>query len=399
MKCRNLKENQITIRIHEMETVCLEDAVLPLSWNVSDPQIAEAEDGYFFEGKNPGAVITGIHPGNTVLTVTDASGSQISFFIAVKAAADERTVLRYRTYAEGERWLPWVSAGEFSGTKGQGKMLEGIRIELPEKEYPGGVEYRVCKGEYGWEDYWSPNGETAGNTAGVRIEAVQIRLTGRMADHFDICYRVYAQKFGWLGWAKNGESAGTDGFHFRAEGIQILLNEKGNAFVCADEKIPYLRKDDIHVLYCAKRSGEWTEEIRDPQLCGSIREKIYLQGICIRLSNPQFGTVRYQTYCAGTWEEGWAENGEPAGDCGIHLEAIRIQIYGKITEIYDIWYSVYVKKNGWLDWAKNGEEAGTRGWGRPVQGYRICLTPKGTVPGKTARPYLEKTEKRFGFLR
>ena len=33
-------------------------------------------------------------------------------------------------------------------------------------------------------------------------------------------------KFGWLGWAKNGESAGTEGYSYRLEAIQIQLVKK-----------------------------------------------------------------------------------------------------------------------------------------------------------------------------
>ena len=62
-----------------------------------------------------------------------------------------------------------------------------------------------------------------------RLEAIQIRLTGELAQHYDIYYRVHAQHFGWLGWAKNGESSGTAGYAYRLEGIQILLVPKGAA--------------------------------------------------------------------------------------------------------------------------------------------------------------------------
>ena len=48
-----------------------------------------------------------------------------------------------------------------------------------------------------------------------------------MAKKYDIYYRVQAQRFGWLSWAKNGEEAGTSGFGFRLEAIQIVLVRKG----------------------------------------------------------------------------------------------------------------------------------------------------------------------------
>ena len=62
-----------------------------------------------------------------------------------------------------------------------------------------------------------------------RLEAINIRLTGDMAEKYDIYYRVHSQNIGWMDWAKNGESAGTAGFSYRLEAIQIVLVEKGGA--------------------------------------------------------------------------------------------------------------------------------------------------------------------------
>ena len=45
--------------------------------------------------------------------------------------------------------------------------------------------------------------------------------------HYDIYYRVHAQTFGWLDWAKNGAPAGTAGYAKRLEGIEIKLVPKG----------------------------------------------------------------------------------------------------------------------------------------------------------------------------
>ena len=64
---------------------------------------------------------------------------------------------------------------------------------------------------------------------GKRVEAIQINLTGEMANHYDIYYRVHAESYGWLDWAKNGESAGTEGLAKRLEAIEIVLVKKGGA--------------------------------------------------------------------------------------------------------------------------------------------------------------------------
>ena len=46
-----------------------------------------------------------------------------------------------------------------------------------------------------------------------------MRLLYNITLYYDIYYRVHVQKLGWLGWAKNGESAGTSGYDYRIEAI------------------------------------------------------------------------------------------------------------------------------------------------------------------------------------
>ena len=62
-----------------------------------------------------------------------------------------------------------------------------------------------------------------------RLEAIQIRLTGKAAEKYDIYYRVHCQDDGWLGWAKNGEKAGSEGYSRRMEAIEIRLVAKGQS--------------------------------------------------------------------------------------------------------------------------------------------------------------------------
>jgi hypothetical protein len=62
-----------------------------------------------------------------------------------------------------------------------------------------------------------------------RLEGIEINLTGEIADYYDVYYRVHAQDFGWLGWAKNGEMSGTSGLSKRLEAIQIVQVAKGGA--------------------------------------------------------------------------------------------------------------------------------------------------------------------------
>ena len=62
------------------------------------------------------------------------------------------------------------------------------------------------------------------------MEAVRIRLEPRFERYYDIYYRAHVENGGWLGWAKNGEPAGTTGASLRMEAIQIELVPRGSRF-------------------------------------------------------------------------------------------------------------------------------------------------------------------------
>jgi beta-N-acetylglucosaminidase/uncharacterized protein YjdB len=135
----------------------------------------------------------------------------------------------YSTHVQDYGWLKEVSNGQLSGTEGQAKRMEAIKISLKNAPYFGDITYKTHVQDYGWLNNVS-NGALSGTSGqSKRLEAIQINLTGEMAQHYDIYYRVHAQDYGWLDWAKNGESAGTKGIAKRLEAVEITLVEKGGA--------------------------------------------------------------------------------------------------------------------------------------------------------------------------
>jgi uncharacterized protein YjdB len=152
----------------------------------------------------------------------------------VVSGTDAPNVL-YRTHVQSIGWQGWRYNGAVSGTSGQAKRLEGIKIKLTNCPYSGGISYKTHIQGLGWEKSWQSNGAVSGTSGqSKRLEAIQIKLTGVMADHYDVYYRVHAQSYGWLGWAKNGEPAGTAGCSKRLEGIQVVLVPKGSAAPAAN---------------------------------------------------------------------------------------------------------------------------------------------------------------------
>ena len=141
--------------------------------------------------------------------------------------------INYQTHVQNIGWQNYVSNGAMSGTSGLAYRLEGIRINLSNSLYNGEVRYITHVQNVGWQgdrnnsSTWCRNNEMAG-TEGLayRLEGIQIQLTGEIAEHYDVYYRVHVQNIGWMDWVKNGEMAGTEGMALRLEGIEIKLVEK-----------------------------------------------------------------------------------------------------------------------------------------------------------------------------
>lgn len=125
------------------------------------------------------------------------------------------------------------------GTTGQALRLEALRLGLDPVNEQGGIQYNAHVQNIGWqrnvdsESSWFSNGDVAGTTGeSLRMEALQLNLTGDYARDFNIFYRVHVANAGWLGWTSNGLTAGTVGMEVPIEAVQIALvpkDEKGYA--------------------------------------------------------------------------------------------------------------------------------------------------------------------------
>lgn len=58
------------------------------------------------------------------------------------------------------------------------------------------------------------------------------------------------------------------------------------------------------------------------------------------------------------------------------IQAVKVELEGNAATQYDIYYRTYCQSYGWLDWAKNGEIAGTIGMNKRVEAFEVKLVPK-----------------------
>ncbi|WP_440587037.1 leucine-rich repeat protein [Wujia sp.] len=201
-------------------------------------QIVVLKKGASAPGLNYAGVnaTSGVHQAKSYIAKAGSSpvvGNQATSNTNPSVAGERNVNIAYRTHVQTYGWQGWKYNGQMSGTSGQAKRLEGINIKLTNKPYSGSIVYTTHVQTYGWQgnennqNTWRHDGQMSGTSGEAkRLEAIRINLTGEMAAHYDVYYRVHAQTYGWLNWAKNGEAAGTAGLAKRLEGIQIVLVPK-----------------------------------------------------------------------------------------------------------------------------------------------------------------------------
>ena len=319
----------------------------------------------------------------------------------------------YKVQVQKTGWeKSYVSDGTTSGTVGQALRLEAIKIKLTNSDGTdfdttnGGIEYRVHVQKNGWETEYLANDELSGTVGqALRLDAIQIRLTGKVADCYDVYYRVHAEKFGWLGWAKNDEEAGTSGYGYRLEGIQIVLVEKDGEApteaggVAASSRNEYYSKTALPVVQyrVQVQTYGWQSYVKNGQTSGTVGKAKRLEAIRINIADNKgvSGSIQYRTHVQKQGWQSWVSDDALSGTVGksLRLEAIQIKLTGDLAENYDIYYRVQAEKFGWMGWAKNGASAGTSGYGYRLEAIQIQLAYKNSpsaVIGSTSNAYRSK---------
>lgn len=334
-----------------------------------------------------------------------------------QASEPAKPVLKYSAHAQTYGWMDEVSDGESAGTTGEKKRLEAVRIRIEglsqgtengtgaqAEALTGSVEYKTHSQTVGWKD-WVSDGAVGGTEGmGKRLEAICIRLTGTLAEKYDIYYKVHCATFGDLGWAKNGEMAGSEGFAKSIEAITIRLIEKGSQDAPEQSKRSYFTPSDMgNVTYTSHvQTYGWMQSVADGQMSGTTGQKKRMEAMKIYLSNPAGedgvpleGGITYRAHSQSYGWMDWVQEGEVAGTegKGKRLEAFQIQLTGQMAEQYDIYYKVHCSTWGDLGWAKNGETAGTTGTARSIEALEIRLVKKGSsdAPSGGGRPSIEDT--------
>lgn len=294
----------------------------------------------------------------------------------------------YRAHVAELGWQNNVSGGATAGTTGRGLSVEALNVSLSNQDAdePGAIQTRVFYTSDGWQDWTTGQAGSTGQSK--QIEAIQIRLTDDMADNYDVYYRVHSAEVGWLDWAKNGESAGSEGLGYGIQAIQIDLvkkEEDGTTKAPGKTDEPFISASISYRVHVAEIG--WQSFVGDGAMAGTTGQSHSVQAIEAYVPSID-GTVKISAHIQ---DLGWVDpvdvsQGVYAGTVGQgrQIEALCIELEGDVADEYDVYYRVHSSEIGWLDWAKNGERAGTQGFGFGIEAVQIKLVKKGSdAPGST----------------
>lgn len=361
--------------------------------------------------------------------------------------------VRYRVHVQNIGWTAWSYNGEVAGTEGKSLRVEAVEVQLVEKPEasvmghahvqdvgwtspargdvvtlgvtgrskrleafslsldgvmcPEGddshIEYCAHVQNVDWQKFVS-DGANAGTVGkGLRIEAVKIKLSGPIAQKYDVWYRAHVQDYGWLAWTKDDGIAGTTGLSKRVEAIQVSIRAKGSAAPTSNGKWALASFGPAHVTYSAhvQNIGWEKNPSADGQLSGTTGRSLRIEAFKASVKSDNVtGDI---SYSAHVQDKGWmsaVSNNVVAGTVGQgkRVEAFKFSLTGDMATYYDVWYRAYVQDYGWLGWTKNGSVAGSTGIGYRVEAFEVKVLAKGApAPGPTGSPYVTKAKSRVHF--
>lgn len=295
---------------------------------------------------------------------------------------------------EGDVTAQELAQGIELGTTGKSERLEAITLETSNPDV--GLNYQVHVEGIGWMDPVA-TGKLAGTEGqSRRLEAVKIWLSDDDAANYDIYYRAHVQNIGWMNWATNGQAAGSQGQSLRMEALQIVLLVKGYL-----APTPSPKNDTDEAYKCPMVTTQahvqnigWQTPVSDGDVAGTTGSSLRVEGIRVTL-NPNnlgkthegmTGDIFYRAHVQNDGWQNWVKNGELAGTEGrsLRVEAFQVKLEGAVADVYDVYYRVHAQNNGWMGWAKNGEFAGTEGQSLRLEAIEIKLVSKDD-PNKPAQ--------------
>ncbi|KAA9101016.1 hypothetical protein F5043_05145 [Streptococcus agalactiae] len=307
-------------------------------------------------------------------------------------------IVTYSAHVQDIGWQKSVDNATVSGTVGQEKQVEAIKLSIKAPEgITGKLSYKTYVKGQGWQPSVE-SGQVSGTVGQSRpIEALSINLTDNLQKLYDVYYRVHVQDIGWMAWAKNGAYAGTLGMSKRLEAYEVKFTLKGQSVLT-----PTIPKEERPVLNYQVKVGQngWQSNKLEGQMAGTLGESKALDGVKFTLSTLKYGDILYRTHVQDKGWMAWQKNNSVAGTVGEskRLEALEVKLVAKASDFSSktdhsflemkhpgLSYQTYLQKDGWKPTVLEGQLGGSIGLSKSIKAIKLNLgsTALGNIEYRT----------------
>lgn len=361
--------------------------------NQGEDQGEDQGDGEVQESVGSGAAITEEAVGDIDILDQDDSletttQSNIHSEDGIVAAESNSSIgISYRSRAYNGSWSAVSTNGDETPSMGSSAVVNAFRVKINrgESSITGGVQYRMHVQNKGWLS-WVKDDATGGSASNLRVEAMQVKLYGKMAKKYDVYTSVYVRGEGWLAWAKNGETTGSTGMSLGITAIKVVLVKKGgkapsSSFVNIKKR--FLNTASVRVEASVQNRG-WMSSVGNGKVAGTTGNGLRLEALRVSLTGLEVpGEVLLKGNVQNVGWTSWRNGFVGTVGQSKRLEAVCIKLTGEAKKAYDIYYRAHVSRLGWMGWTKNGKKAGTSGFSAKIEAVQICLVKKGSpAPSK-----------------
>jgi len=265
------------------------------------------------------------------------------------------------------------SEGEWAGTKGEGRRMEGFQIQFRSPVQGLGLRYKArLKGAE--ETPWMRAGSFAGTRGQNRVvQGFAIECTGPLKNRYDVQYWAHVRSAGDIGPFQNGQFCGMQEGPKRVEAIRVQIAPKQGVHPAPpdDRAVP------LEVLVHVQGIGD--RAFREGKWAGSKGEGRRLEGfqISFREHVHDLG-LRYMAHVKDAGDTEWAREGNFVGSRGAarRVEGFAIKCRGHAKDRYRVEYWAHVQDLGDTGPCRDGDYCGTRHEGRRVEAIRVRVVRK-----------------------
>ncbi|HFZ9789824.1 TPA: GBS Bsp-like repeat-containing protein [Streptococcus agalactiae] len=289
----------------------------------------------------------------------------------------------YSAHVQDIGWQKSVDNATVSGTVGQEKQVEAIKLSIKAPEgITGKLSYKTYVKGQGWQPSVE-SGQVSGTVGQSRpIEALSINLTDNLQKLYDVYYRVHVQDIGWMAWQKNNSVAGTVGESKRLEALEVKLVAKASDFSSkTDHSFLEMKHPGLSYQTYLQKDG-WKPTVLEGQLGGSIGLSKSIKAIKLNLGSTALGNIEYRTFLNSS---GWQTVVNSGRESNVpnesqQVEAIQMRLTGLLSKTYSVMYRVHMQDYGWQDWTYNNNIAGSTNQGKRIEAIEIKLVETAKIP-------------------